>query len=122
MSADAATPSGWRPAQCLVVGARAFHGVMPRASGLYVIVDETEIDGKPWRHVSFSRRSRMPDYHDMSLVRGSFLDPDVVALQIFPKRVEHVNLHEYCLHLWQPIGFDPVPDIQGRRRLAVGGA
>lgn len=66
---------------------------------------------REWMHISFSRKSRMPDYEDMLMVRKAFLDPTKSAYQVFPKLDEHRNLHSFCLHLWMPLGEDPFPDM-----------
>lgn len=50
----------------------------------------------------------------------AFLDPDAVSMAIYPPRAQWVNVHEHCLHVWQPIGFDPVPDPRLERARAVG--
>ncbi len=56
----------------------------------------------------------------MMLAADAFLDREHVAMSIYPARAEWVNLHEHCLHLWQPIGFDPVPDPKMERARSVG--
>lgn len=114
-------PNGWREVENYVFNARAFEGINAKTNGIHVIADRTFIDGKEWGHVSFSRRNRMPSYDDLKTVLETFCDLDHVTLQIFPKRAEYVNCHPYCLHLWQPIGFDPVADPNGERWRAVGG-
>lgn len=36
-----------------------------------------------------------------------------VVLQVFPPKAEHVNLHPYCLHLWERLsGPRLVPDLR----------
>ena len=50
----------------------------------------------------------------------AFLDGDAVSLAIYPPRSQWVNVHEFCLHVWQPLGFDPVPDPRLERARAVG--
>jgi hypothetical protein len=116
----------WRkvdPAALGVVGvAGALHhvGIAPKTNGLLAIVDELVIDGKLWRHMSVSRRSRTPSHEDMMAAAQAFLDQDAVVLAIYPRRAEWVNLHQFCLHLWQPVGFDPVPDPKLERARAVG--
>lgn len=79
------TPFGWAEIQGTVTGAQTFRGVMPRVDGLLVIRDTLQVDGKEWRHVSFSRRSRTPSYDDMMAVHAAFCDVDAVVLQIFPE-------------------------------------
>lgn len=69
-------------------------------SGLQVIASvEEQDDGKEWLHVSFSRRDRMPDYKDMTLVKRFFIGDDKKAIMVLPDKAHHVNIYEYCLHL-----------------------
>lgn len=110
----------WREVASTVVGAKTFLGCAPRTNGLAAIIDTLTIDGREWRHLSVSRRSRTPSHEDMMAAAEAFLDRDHVALSIYPRRSEWVNVHEFCLHLWQPIGFDPVPDPQMERARSVG--
>lgn len=42
-----------------------------------------------------------------------YVGDDLQAVQIFPRRARHVNIHPYCLHLWaalDPDG-DGLPDF-----------
>ena len=72
-----------------------------RNDGLQVIASQaTELDGRVWFHVSMSRRHRMPTYRDMKAVKELFLGKDTMAYQVLPPESKHINLHEYCLHLW----------------------
>lgn len=110
----------WVEVHGTIPGAQTFRGSAPKTNGLVAIVDTLTIDGKEWRHLSVSRRSRTPSHEDMMEAADAFLDRDHVALSIYPKRSEWVNLHEHCLHLWQPLGFDPVPDPHLERARSVG--
>ena len=79
--------------------------------GLVVIVSKTtELDGKVWIHLSFSRKNRMPSYNDMALVKAVFLGPDRDAVMVLPKKSKHVNIHKYCLHLFSTESM-PLPDF-----------
>lgn len=60
-------------------------------------------DNQYWIHVSLSRPDRMPEYIDMVKVKEHFLGPMVEAYQVFPSKVDHINVHNYCLHLWAPV-------------------
>ena len=110
----------WQLVASPILGANTYRGAAPKTNGLVAIVDTLEIDGKEWRHLSVSRRSRTPSHEDMMLAAEAFLDRDHVVLSIYPRRSEWVNVHEHCLHLWQPIGFDPVPDPKLERARSVG--
>lgn len=80
--------------------------------GLFVIESTNkEQDGKMCKHVSLSRKSRLPSYDDMKIVKKQFIGDDRDAIQVFPKSSNHVNIHEYCLHLWCCLDGSPLPDF-----------
>lgn len=85
-----------------------------RGSGLLVLASvEKKPDGYPWYHVSFSRADRVPDYGDTLLVRRAMFRPDALAVMVFPPAQEHVNIHEFCLHLWQRVSTERLlPDLR----------
>lgn len=84
-----------------------------RAMGMRVICSaRTEADGKRWIHVSYSRQKRLPDYRDSCLVKSAFIGDDRLALALFPRSSEHVNVHPRCLHLWACLDGDPTPDFR----------
>ena len=88
-------------------------GTIGQANGLLVIVTgAVERDGKRWVHVSMSRRSRLPSYDDMCLVKDSFIGRDRLALQLFVPADQHVNIANNCLHLWHCMDGDPTPDFR----------
>ena len=110
-------PAGWkRLADPFGVG--AFCALTP--GGLKIIATVDEIDGREWLHASVSRKSRVPTYDDLCIVKQALVGPDAVAYQMFPKKTEHVSNHDFCLHLWAPRGFDPFPDVLGERSASVG--
>lgn len=83
-----------------------------KALGLVVIESTaTEKDGKKWYHVSLSRKSRLPSYDDMKVVKDHFIGKHNHAIQVFAPESEHVNLHSYCLHLWHCLEGSPLPDF-----------
>ena len=89
-----------------------------RPDGLLVLVTlDLTSDGGRWLHVSFSRANELPSWADVGEVKGAFVGPDRVAVQVFPRANEHVNLHPWCLHLWCRLDADAVPDL----RPVVGG-
>lgn len=72
-----------------------------RWDGLFVIVSEAqELDGRIWRHVSASRKTRPPTFDELSEVKRLFIGEKREAYQVFPPKVRHVNIHPNCLHLW----------------------
>jgi hypothetical protein len=38
----------------------------------------------------------------MDFVKRTFWEDTEAVMQLHPPRSEHVNYHEYCLHLWRP--------------------
>lgn len=83
-----------------------------KTKGLFVIEStHKELDGRTWLHVSLSRRSRLPSYEDMALVKRIFIGDDKTAYQIFAKKSQHVNIHKFCLHLWHCKDGDVTPDF-----------
>lgn len=66
--------------------------------------------GFGWEHVSVSRADRCPTWGEMCKVKSLFWDDDDCVIQYHPPKKDHINNHEYCLHLWRPIGIDlPMP-------------
>ena len=103
-------PVGWEGPTCSAALGTWYRN---RAQGLVVIgTAEVEADGKRWLHVSVSRRSRMPTYEDLALVKRLFIGPARKAIQVFPPEAEHVNVHPYALHLWCCLDADPLPDFR----------
>lgn len=79
-------------------------------NGLHVIVSPVKYDGTEWLHVSFSRKSRIPDYKDIQLVRKDFIGTDKKSIMVFPDEAHYVNIAKYCLHLWYSVA-NPIPDF-----------
>ncbi len=61
-------------------------------------------DGEGWEHVSVSTPTRCPNWPEMSYVKALFWDRADAVMQLHPPEVEYVNCHEFCLHLWRPVG------------------
>ena len=58
----------------------------------------------PWNHVSVSLPNRCPTWMEMSHVKDLFFEPHEVAMQLHVAEEDHVSNHDYCLHIWQPVG------------------
>lgn len=68
-------------------------------------------DGNDWIHASIARPNRMPDYQDLKLLHHTVFG-DGWAYQVFAPQAEHVNIHQYCLHLWGRLDGKPaLPDF-----------
>lgn len=57
-----------------------------------------------WEHVSVSTPIRTPTWKEMCWVKAIFWDDEDTVMQLHPPKSEWVNCHEFCLHLWRPIG------------------
>jgi hypothetical protein len=55
-----------------------------------------------WNHVSVSLEHRNPSWNEMCFVKDLFFDEEELCLQFHPAKSEYVNLHNHCLHIWQP--------------------
>lgn len=66
--------------------------------------------GEGWDHVSVSLLDRCPTWEEMDKVkRAFFLDTETV-MQLHVAAKAHINVHQYCLHLWRPhTGSIPLP-------------
>jgi len=53
-------------------------------------------------HLSISRKDRLPNYEEMKTARYQFLSDIDYMVQIFPPTRDFVNVHQFCLHLWEP--------------------
>lgn len=92
-------------------GGMDFPGIYRSRCGLLVLMSVGEHDGKFWLHVSFSRKNSLPAYADMAEVKELFIGADKTALQVFPARDKHVNIHPHTLHLWHCLDGDVTPDF-----------
>ena len=61
-----------------------------------------------YEHVSVSpkKRCNIPTWNDMCVLKDIFFDEEEEVYQIHPKKSQHVNCVENCLHLWKPIGHE----------------
>jgi hypothetical protein len=61
-------------------------------------------DGMGWDHVSVTvlGQRRVATYDELEAVRGAFFRDDECVLMYSVPRREHINVHEFCLHLWRP--------------------
>lgn len=70
-------------------------------------------DGEGWKHVSVSieGESKPPTWTVMCRIKDLFWDDYDWVIQFHPAKLEYVNNHPGCLHMWQPTntGF-PTPD------------
>lgn len=59
--------------------------------------------GGGWEHVSVSRPNRCPIWREMEQIKRLFFKDDEVAVEYHVPPKDHINIHQYCLHLWRSI-------------------
>ena len=69
-------------------------------NGMTIIATVGKFDGVQWLHVSFARKSKMPTYAEMQMIKRDFIGEDKKAIFVLPKKENYVNIHPNCLHLW----------------------
>jgi hypothetical protein len=94
----------------------AFAITTPQGVRLNVIISdgkdwsESGLPGPPWEHVSVSRGDRCPTWEEMAYVKSLFWRPDETVVQFHVPERQHINCHQFCLHLWRPVGVElPMP-------------
>jgi hypothetical protein len=69
-------------------------------------------DGAGWQHVSTSLPDRCPTWDEMCKIKSIFWDKEDCVVQYHPPESQHINNHNFCLHLWRPIGHQiPTPPV-----------
>ena len=65
-------------------------------------------NGGGWEHVSVTpcnqKRKSCPTWEEMCQIKAMFFEPEECVVEYHPAASDYVNNHEYCLHLWRPIG------------------
>ena len=70
-------------------------------------------DGEGWDHVSVSTKNRTPSWIEMCFIKDMFWSEDEIVIQYHPAKVDYVNIHEHCLHLWRPTQAElPLPELK----------
>ena len=69
-------------------------------NGMTIIATVGKYDGVQWLHVSFARKSKMPTYAEMKMIKRDFIGEDKKAIFVLPKKEQFVNINKFCLHLW----------------------
>lgn len=57
-------------------------------------------------HVSVSLPNRCPTWAEMCAIKALFWDPEDCVIQYHPPERDYVSNHDYCLHLWRPVGVE----------------
>lgn len=93
------------------------HGMfhIPFESNTLRVISSGGID-KEWEHVSVSLKSRCPNWREMCFIKDLFWSEDDCVMQLHPPKSDYVNNHQFCLHMWKPLG----AEIPRPPTLAVG--
>ena len=59
-------------------------------------------NGGGWDHVSVSLSYRTPIYDEMKAIKRLFFLDHEWAMELHAPVLNHVNVHQYCLHMWRP--------------------
>ena len=74
-------------------------------------MEDFEELSNPWIHASISRVNYMPTYYDLKLMHDAIFSPGF-SYQVFVPPTQHVNYHEFALHLWgREDGKPAIPDF-----------
>lgn len=101
---------------------RFFGGIGDETCGMFVIpsmqrrgktllcIASTAAD---WDHVSVSMKRHTPSWGEMEQIKRMFFTDDEVAMQLHVAPVDHISVHDHCLHLWRPqrVGIPLPPKI-----------
>ena len=65
-------------------------------------------NGGGWERVSVSpgspNRKKCATWDEMCAIKDMFFEPEETVVQYHPPKSDYVNNHQYCLHMWRPIG------------------
>lgn len=86
---------GWGDSQG---GSFKIQSPLQKDQDLFIIASNTF----GWDHVSVSMKRRIPTWIEMDYIRSLFFKEDEVVMQLHPAKSHHINIMEYCLHLWRP--------------------
>ena len=102
-------PINWHQLKSPIFGVNSY----TNNKDLIVLFSVADIhgDGRIWVHVSASYKDKLPSYNDLCTVKRIFIGDNRKALQIFPIKSDHVNIHPFALHLWSAIDGDGLPDF-----------
>lgn len=81
---------------------------------LTVILEVEVVDDQLWAHLSVGGGAvrRVPSWEELGWCKTYFLG-DRRAIQVLPPAAEYINLHPHVLHLYAPLGHNPIPDFRG---------
>jgi hypothetical protein len=71
------------------------------ADGMAVIATYDPTPHGTLLHISASYPARLPSWQDLGQLRAVFFPPDTDVIQVLPRAGDYVNVHQFCLHLFQ---------------------
>jgi hypothetical protein len=102
-------PEDWQELIPISIGQRRYM----KDNEMYVLVSEELRDDEWWRHVSFSRRDRLPSWEDLREVKDIFIGKEKIAVQVLPRKSEYVNIAPYVLNIYHRLDdISPLPDFR----------
>jgi hypothetical protein len=99
----------WKEIQSPISGCKAY-----RWGDVTVIVGY-EGDHVGW-HLSISTRYRLPTWDEIKAARYEFVPNEATMAMLLPPMEEYINVHDYCLHLYEVTG-DAIPAFSGNRKI-----
>lgn len=76
-----------------------------------IILTVAPHEGDEWVHASIAHADQMPTYADLKHLHAAVFE-DGWAYQVFAPPSDHVNIHQYALHLWGRLDGKPgLPDF-----------
>jgi hypothetical protein len=103
-------PNRWRYLRRFGPSGAAYTDTKTGMTIIETISDVSDSD-QDWHHLSMAHEDHVPTYDEMKLCKAVFIGDAHTSMQFFPAKSRHVNIHEYCLHLWTPMDHDITPDF-----------
>lgn len=72
-----------------------------RAREIWGDAKEITLPPPAWEHVSARAQIGVPNWREMSWLKGVFWEPEETVVQFHPAESEYVNTHPDVLHLWR---------------------
>jgi len=79
-----------------------------------IVISYAEDGDTAWIHASRTADGRVPTYEEMCILHLAVWGYHGYAYQVHPPAAQHVNIHEYALHLWGRADGKPVLPEFGR--------
>ena len=86
---------------------RKLHGMYGDNQNGIMLIEHRQLkivfsSGEGWEHVSVSGRKGIPTWKEMEWARLQFWPDGSTVMQLHVPVSDHINKHDYCLHLWRP--------------------